>query len=1048
MYLLFCTFLLVFASSPIAHSSAYNATYQDRLALISFSFKNSITNDPFNVLANWNTNITFCSWTGVNCRLDKLRVASLELTSMDLEGTISPFLGNLSVLTDLDLYNNSLAGPIPHELGRLEKLRYLYLPSNKLEGSIPVALAGCGNLLELSLEDNYLTGSIPSELSRLTRLEVLRLGSNDFRGTSIPPSLATLSSLSALFLDGNNLQGRIPPELGKLTQLTSLLLGENHLTGPIPSSLSNMSTLVELALYENNLDGFIPPQLGMLTQLQVLYLWENHLSGNIPNSLANCSQLEKFVLDSNQLSGTVPLEMGNLLHLKLFSLSSNQLVTPSSSTTLSILAALTNCSLLHEVSLDGNHFTGHLPNQLPTSLSLLVLNRNRITGNIPQQIGNLTLLTELDLSYNLLTGHIPSSPLRKLPILERLWLDNNKLEGSIPPEIGELRSLGLLSLGLNMFSGQIPDTIGDIQTLRRLLLQHNRLSGNIPASLGNCRVLELLDLSNNGLSGSIPPQVAGLPNLQIYFNLSRNSLQGGLPLEMGQMIHVQAIDISENRLHGQLPATLGGCVGLQYLNLSSNALQGPIPTSIGDLKSLENMDLSSNHFAGSIPTSLKTLRMLQYLNLSFNNLSGEVPTDGVFAKFTSASFMGNPHLCGERLHLRVCPVFNPQKHTHGSSLSRKIMALLAGVDAFALCCFLMAYFYVRRRNLDLSKAVPVLKHGHKRIPYQELVNATDGFSETNLLGSGSFGSVYKGTLSDGTVAAIKVLNLQNEEARKSFAAECRALGRARHRNLVKIITSYSNLGQKILVLEFMSKGSLEKRAFGEYGCELSFLDLLNIAIDIAHGMEYLHHYCCVQIVHCDLKPSNVLLDDNMTARVADFGIARLICTSNSIDSLSSTLAMKGSIGYIAPDKGSSRACPSSPCSIGMSQHFGRVKGEKWNFEYGLGERVSTKGDVYSYGILLLEMLTRKRSIDDMFVEGLDFRKWVSVYFPKRVMEIVDRSLLGDDGEIRNYIVPYIEVSLMCTKESPQERPTMRDVVEALESIRMSLVHIHGRSNKL
>eukprot|EP01018_Ginkgo_biloba_P031231 Gb_01323 [translate_table: standard] len=295
------------------------------------------------------------------------------------------------------------------------------------------------------------------------------------------------------------------------------------------------------------------------------------------------------------------------------------------------------------------------------------------------------------------------------------------------------------------------------------------------------------------------------------------------------------------------------------------------------------------------------------------------------------------------------------------------MVLLARVAAFALCYFRMAYFYVCSRNLELSKAVPILKLGHKKIPYQELVNATDGFSETNLLGSGSFGSVYKGTLNDGTVAAIKVLNLRNEDARKSFAAECRALGRAPHPNLVKIMTSCSNLEHKILVLEFMSKGSLEKHLFcqtdGEYVFELSFLDRVNIAIDIAHGMEYLHHYCCVEIVHCDLKPSNVLLDDNMTARVADFGIARLICTSNSIDSLTSTLAMKGSIGYIA-------------------------------LEYGLGERVSTKGDVYSYGILLLEMLTRKRPIDDMFVKGLDFRKWFSLSFPERVMEIVDRSLIG------------------------------------------------------
>eukprot|EP01018_Ginkgo_biloba_P028062 Gb_41525 [translate_table: standard] len=569
-------------------------------------------------------------------------------------------------------------------------------------------------------------------------------------------------------------------------------------------------------------------------------------------------------------------------------------------------------------------------------LKTLCLFNNRLRGHLPQQLGYL----------------FRSSGLENL---ERLVLDDNRLQGSIPSEIGQLKYLGLFSAGNNLFSGTIPDSFAYLSQLRKLFLHDNNYSGNIPTSLGECRNLEVLDLSHNRFSGSIPPNIAALPNLQFYLNLSRNSLEGPLPPEIGKMEMVQAIDISGNRFSGLIPAALESCSELAYLDLSENEFKGPIPTQLGKLQSLQNMDLSRNNLSDEIPEALENQKMLQKLNLSFNNLTGAIPKTEVFKNLTSASFLGNHGLCGSWLHFPVCPTPTSLKQTKHTLLKRVIIPVVC-ISSFILAGSLVVGFFWasssrRRKLINLYKGLSLNLGEYPRIPYQELVNATNGFNETNLLGAGSFGSVYKGILSDGTVAAVKVLDLQNEEAHKSFISECKVLGKVRHRNLVKIITCCSN--------------------------------------------------------------------PHFKARVADFGIARFAC-SNSMHSLSSTLALKGSVGYIAP-------------------------------EYGVGGEVSAKGDVYSYGVLLLEMFTRKRPINEMFVGEVNLHKWVRSAFPNRVVEVVDSCLFPnmfvgseerEENELHNkhsLVNSVLHLGLLCTNESPRDRPTMRDVVGMLERLKESFV---------
>lgn len=320
----------------------------------------------------------------------------------------------------------------------------------------------------------------------------------------------------------------------------------------------------------------------------------------------------------------------------------------------------------------------------------------------------------------------------------------------------------------------------------------------------------------------------------------------------------------------------------------------------------------------------------------------------------------------------------------------------------------------------------------KRVSYGELLKATNGFSDENLIGGGSYGFVYKGFLGEiNMTVAVKVLKLQIEGASKSFLKECNALRYLRHRNLLKIITSCSSVDYrgndfKALVFYFMPNGSLEdwlhprgdeRQTSSRF---LNFTHRLNIAIDVANALEYLHHYCRPYFVHCDIKPSNVLLDDNMTAHVADFGIAKMFVSSFSHDSaqsLVSSVVIKGSIGYVAP-------------------------------EYFAGHEVSMRGDVYSYGILLLEMFTSKKPTDDMFVNGLSLYDYAEMALPDQIMDIIDPMVLRQENSVQNTVdhmrtggslhqclVSMIRTTVACCDRSSVKRMTMREVVVELQCIR-------------
>ncbi|CAL5436296.1 unnamed protein product [Camellia sinensis] len=572
------------------------------------------------------------------------------------------------------------------------------------------------------------------------------------------------------------------------------------------------------------------------------------------------------------------------------------------------------------------------------------------------------------------------------------------------------------------------------------------LEGSIPVSLGNCSNLQGLHLAQNRLTGGIPGEVIGLSSLYLGFIIRQNFLTGPLPSQVGKLENLVSLDISENKLSGEIPSALGNCLMLNSLHMEDNFFEGTIPSKLKNLKAIQFMDFSHNNLSGNIPLFLGQLNLLVDLNLSFNNFEGEVPNGGVFKNVTSFSVLGNRNLCGgvKELQLPACPTERVKKRSTRTVI---LVATTIGVSIILLVVCVCAVLYRLRKSKQPS-LVSTEENQHPKLSYAELHQSTNGFSLDNLIGKGRYGSVYKGILNSGEqIVAMKVLNLQESGADKSFLAECEALRNLHHRNLVKVITSCSSLDFKgndfkALVFEFMSNGSLKSWLYPSstkqnHTKNLNLTQRLNIAIDVASALEYLHHHYDIPVAHCDLKPSNVLLDNNLYAHVGDFGLARflLAVTGNSNYEQSSSIGIRGTVGYVAPA-------------------FDDVGDITPLFKYGMGGDISTQGDLYSYGILLLEMFTGKRPTNDMFTDNFNLHSYAKMVLPHRVMEIVDPQIImeeehgssktGQSSEgkaLEEWLASIFQIGVSCSAEGPRERMDIKDVLVELHRIRNVRVHV-------
>ncbi|XP_072963729.1 uncharacterized protein [Typha angustifolia] len=938
-------------------------------------------------ITSWNLTISPCNWTGIKCSSamhhgGRSIITAISLSQMGLVGTLDVLdFSQLATVKSLNLALNQLHGSIPASIIALFKLTALDLSMNQISGFIPPSLASMTKLRILDLYHNYLIGPIPRSLGNLTKLNILLLWGNQLSG-SIPHEIGLLVNMVKLEFNNNQLSGPIPRSFGNLTKLNILLLWGNQLSGSIPHEIGKLTNLIILSISNNNLASHIPPSLGNLTNLILLNLWGNQLSGSIPHEIGKLTNLIILSISNNNLASHIPPSLGNLTKLILLNLWDNQLSGP-------IPLSFGNLSNIQYLLIYNNHLSGSLPHGLAniTSFVRIQLDGNQLEGDI-SNFGAYPNLVYIDLSFNRLSGTL-SHYWGQCHNLTSLKISNNKLNGEIPHSIGQLSQLQLLDLSSNNLEGEIPKELGKSSQLYNLSLSNNLLSGEIPQELGNLPNIEILDLSANNLGGSIEGKFGGYHKLW-FLKLSNNHLNGSIPLQIGDLVNLQELDLSHNSFSGSIPSQLSGLIMLQVLNLSHNALTRSIPPSFQDMASLIKIDLS------------------------YNELEGPLPGSQVFKKAPMEWFTHNKDLCGEVPSLTPC---SSSFSRRGSTSKRSHIILLVVLPILGSLLLFVGFALIiwkRKKNTkhntsEIDKNGFLLGNIDGKDLYKDIIETTENFDDKFCIGTGAYGSVYKITLPRGvrvgeiilpigkTIAVKKIHQTEEERLidNQLFHHEIQTLSQTKHRNIVKLYGYCSTDQHRLIVCEYLERGSLASILTNNaYAVELEWIRRLSVIRDVAHALSYLHHNCSPPIVHRDITSNNVLLDSEFRAYVSDFGIARILKPDSS-----NWTMVAGTKGYVAPE-----------------------------FAYTM--IVTEKCDVYSFGVVALEVLVGAHPGD--LITSLSSAA-IELTLLK---DILDPRLTLPTIEVASEILLIVNITLQCLEANPSSRPTMQYVSQQLSTLQI------------
>ncbi|KAK3031262.1 hypothetical protein RJ639_035562 [Escallonia herrerae] len=757
----------------------------------------------------------------------------------------------------IDVTGWSLSGPFPQDVcSYLPELRVLRLSHNNLHGNFPDSIVNCSLLEELNMSSTYLAGTLPN-FSPMISLRLLDLSYNFLSG-EFPMSVTNLTNLEVLNFNENggfNLW-QLPENISRLTKLKVMVLTTCMLRGPIPASIGNMTSLVDLELTGNFLVGQIPPELGLLKNLRQLELYYNQLVGRIPEELGNLTELIDLDMSVNKLTGNLPESI---------------------------------CRL--------------------PKLEVLQFYNNSLTGGIPAVLANSTTLTMLSLYDNFLTGEVPRHLGGSSPNMNVLDLSENRLSGELPAEVCNGGKLQYFLVLENMFSGSLPENYAKCESLLRFRVSYNRLEDSIPEGLLGLPHVSIIDLGYNRLNGSLAKTFGTARNLSELF-VQSNRLSGILPSEISHAFNLVKIDLSNNLLSGPIPSEIGDLQRLNLLQLQGNKFNSSIPETLSLLKSLNVLDLSSNHLMGNIPESLSEL-LPNSMNFTNNLLSGPIPLSFVKGGLLE-SFSGNPRLC--------IPVYLNSSDTKLSLCSQNydrkkvnciwVIGISVGIVIVGAVLFLRRWFSKEKTVIEHDETLSSsffsydVKSFH-RISFnqREVIKA---MVEKNIVGRGGSGTVYRIELSSGEVVAVKRLWSRKTKdsapedhlvVDKELKAEVETLGSIRHKNIVKLFCCFSSLDCNLLVYEYMPNGNLWD-ALHRGKSLLNWPTRHQIALGIAQGLAYLHHDLLPPIIHRDIKSTNILLDVNYQAKVADFGVAKVLRARGGKDSTTTVIA--GTYGYLAP----------------------------------------------------------------------------------------------------------------------------------------------------
>jgi Leucine-rich repeat (LRR) protein len=631
--------LLISLVSPID-----SCTHQERDSLLQILAE-------LGLAVSWRRNTDCCTWEGITCNQDR-KVTDVSMASRCLQGSISPFLGNLTALLRLNLSHNLLSGGLPLELVQSSSIIVLDVSFNRLTGDLSELPSStpAQPLQVLDISSNLFTGRFPSTTWEVMKsLVVLNASTNSFTGQIPTTPCVSAPYFAMLDLSFNKFSGNIPPGLSNCSKMTLLSAGHNQLSGILPDELFNVTSLEHLSLPDNHLEG---PLNGImkLTNLVTLNLGGNELNSNIPESIGELTRLQELHLDHNNMSGDLPSGLSNCIDLITIDLKSNYFSGELTKVNFSNLSNLKKLDLIY------NNFTGNIPESIYScsKLTALRLSYNQFHGQLSEKIGNLKSLSFLSLVNSSLTNITRALQiLSTSKSLTTLFLGFNFMHETMPDDytIDGFENLQVLGLNDCSLSGHIPHWLSKLTNLRMIFLLNNRLTEPIPDWISSLNFLFCLDISNNSLTGTIPSALMDMPMLRsdkIAPNVFELPVYNKIPslqyLTFGAFPKV--LNLGMNNFSGVIPKDIGKLQTLVSLNLSYNKLSGGIPQSLCALKNLQVLDFSSNHLTGTIPNTLNDLHFLSKFSISNNDLEGPIPTTGQLSTFLGSSFDGNPKLCG------------------------------------------------------------------------------------------------------------------------------------------------------------------------------------------------------------------------------------------------------------------------------------------------------------------------------------------------------------------------------------------------------------------
>ncbi|KAL4354249.1 hypothetical protein GQ457_06G043400 [Hibiscus cannabinus] len=1044
-------FLLLFAG--VASASGFDPSELRSL----LEFKKGIKNDPFGkVLTVWDPDSRPdpTSWTGVtrdpnsgsivSINLDRLglvgdlkfytltplrNLQNLSLSGNSFTGRVAPALGSMTSLQHLDLSDNQFIGPIPGRITDLYGLNYLNLSLNKFDGGFPDGFRNLQQLRVLDLHNNALRGDIGQLFSELRNVEHVDLSYNEFYG-GLSVAVENVSSLAntARFVNlshnqlnggffkeeaiglfknlqvldlGDNLIAGELPSFGSLPGLQVLRLGMNQLFGPVPVELlEGFVPLKELDLSHNGFTGSI--RVINSTTLKVLNLSSNQLSGDLPSSLRSCETVD---LSGNMISGDLSFMQNWEASLVVLDLSSNKL---SGS-----LSSLSHFEDLNTFNLRNNSLTGALPPLVDTSprLSVVELSFNQLTGPIPASFFTSMTLKSLNLSRNHLSGSIPLQGSRvsellvmsSYPQMESLDLSYNILTGGLPSEIGNIAALKLLNLADNDLSGQLPSELSKLSNLEYLDLSGNNFKGKIPDRLSTS--LHGFNVSYNDLSGPIPENLRSFPRSSFSPGNRLLIFPDGMPSPNSAQVqapdHVGRHNSKGNVRVAIIVASVGAAVMIVVVLLAYRRAQVKEfhgrsgfseTTTVGDAKlgRFSRPSVFKFHSNVQAPQTSLSFSNDHLLTSKSGSLSGqqefvaEIVEHDPPERATTSSAYVNPNLLDNE------PETSGRKSSPGSPLPSSPHFIESCEQPVILDVYSPDRLVGELFFLDASLKFTI----------EELSRAP-----AEVLGRGSHGTLYKATLRNGHMLTVKWLRVGLVKNKKDFAKEVKKIGSVRHPNFVPVRAYYwgPREQERLLLADYIHCDSLALHLYEttprRYS-PLSFSQRLKVGIEVARCLLYLHDR---GLTHGNLKPTNILLTDpDYGVCLTDYCLHRLMTPSGTAEQILNL----GALGYCAPEL----AHASKPV-------------------------VSLKSDVYAFGVILMELLTRRSAGDIISGQSgaVDLTDWVKLCDEEgRGMDCIDRDIAGGE-EHTKAMDDLLAISLKCILPV-NERPNIRQVFEDLCSI--------------